>query len=50
MFEACKGLSRVDQKACFDEQMAKAITKYLVYPDNDLEKGRQGVGFGRVCY
>lgn len=43
MFEACKGLSRVDQKACFDEQMAKAISKYLVYPDNDLEKGRQGV-------
>jgi periplasmic protein TonB len=43
MFDACKGLSRAAQKECFDEQMAKAITKHLVYPDGDLENGRQGV-------
>lgn len=43
MFEACKGLSRAAQKECFDEQMAKAIAKHLVYPDSDLENGRQGV-------
>lgn len=43
MFEACKGLSRAEQKDCFDEQMAKAIAKYLVYPESDLENSRQGV-------
>lgn len=43
MFEACKGLSRAAQKDCFDEQMAKAIAKHLVYPETDLENGRQGV-------
>lgn len=43
MFEACKGLSRAAQKDCFDEQMAKAIAKHLVYPESDLENGRQGV-------
>ncbi|MFN7045550.1 MAG: energy transducer TonB [Flavobacterium sp.] len=43
MFDACKGLNRAAQKECFDEQMAKAITKHLVYPDSDLENGRQGV-------
>lgn len=43
MFDACKGLSRAAQKECFDEQMAKAITKHLIYPESDLENGRQGV-------
>ena len=43
MFEACEGLSRAAQKDCFDEQMAKAIAKHLVYPESDLENGRQGV-------
>lgn len=43
MFEACKGLSRAAQKDCFDEQMAKAIAKHLIYPESDLENGRQGV-------
>lgn len=43
MFEACKGLNRAAQKDCFDEQMAKEIAKHLVYPDSDLENGRQGV-------
>lgn len=43
MFEACKGLSRSEQKACFDEQLSKAIAKYLTYPESDLEDGKQGI-------
>jgi len=43
MFPACKGLSRAEQKACFDEQLAKAIVKNLVYPEGDLAIGKQGV-------
>jgi periplasmic protein TonB len=42
MFKACKGLKRSEQKACFDEQLAKAISKNLVYPNKDLENKRQG--------
>lgn len=42
MFKACKGLRRSEQKACFDEQLAKAISKNLVYPTKDLENKRQG--------
>ena len=43
MFPACKGLSRAEQKACFDEQLSKAIVKHLTYPESDLEDGKQGV-------
>ena len=43
MFPACKGLSRAEQKACFDEQLTKTIVKHLVYPEEDLEDGKQGV-------
>ena len=43
MFQACKGLSRTEQKACFEEQLTKAIFKHLVYPEDDLEVGKQGV-------
>ena len=43
MFPACRGLSREEQKACFDEQLAKVIVKHLVYPEDDLEEGKQGV-------
>lgn len=42
MFAACKGLSRAEQKACFDEQLAKAVSRYLEYPEVDYENGRQG--------
>jgi periplasmic protein TonB len=42
LFKACKGLKRSEQKACFDEQLAKAISKNLVYPNKDLENKRQG--------
>ena len=43
MFEACKGVSRSEQKACFDEQLAKAVVKHLAYPESDLEEGKQGI-------
>lgn len=43
MFPACKGLSRDQQKACFDEQLAKAIVRNLLYPEDDLNDGKQGV-------
>jgi TonB family protein len=43
MFESCKGLDRADQKACFDAQLAKAVSKHLNYPESDIESGRQGV-------
>ena len=42
MFEACKGLSRGEQKECFDSQLAKAISKNLTYPESDYENGKQG--------
>lgn len=42
MFEACKGLSRSEQKECFDRQLAKAISKNLTYPESDYENGKQG--------
>ncbi|WP_320815448.1 TonB family protein [Flavobacterium sp.] len=42
MFEACKGLARSEQKACFDSQLAKAISRNLTYPDSDFESGKQG--------
>lgn len=43
MFKACKGLSKSEQKACFDEQLAKVVSKHLVYPKSDLENRRQGL-------
>ncbi|NJM78586.1 MAG: TonB family protein [Flavobacterium sp.] len=42
MFKACKGLSRSEQKACFDEQLVKAISRNLVYPENDFDNRKQG--------
>lgn len=42
MFPECAGLSRTEQKACFDEQLLKAVMRNLSYPDVDLENGKQG--------
>lgn len=42
MFPECAGLSRADQKACFDEQLLKAVLRNLEYPEADLRKGNQG--------
>jgi TonB family protein len=43
MFKACKGLSRAEQKACFDAELAKVVSRYLVYPESDYENGKQGI-------
>lgn len=45
MFTACKGLSKEEQKKCFDAQLSKAITKNLVYPDSDLRSNTEGIVF-----
>lgn len=42
MFPECVGLTREKQKACFDEQLMKAIIRNLRYPETDLDKGKQG--------
>lgn len=42
MFAACKGLSRDQQKKCFDEQLYAFIMKNISYPEKDLENGKQG--------
>ena len=42
MFDACRGLSRSEQKECFDTQLAKAISRNLTYPESDYENGKQG--------
>lgn len=42
MFEGCVGLSREEQKACFDEQMKKHLNKTIKYPETALENEEQG--------
>ena len=42
MFRECRGLSRSEQKACFDEQLSKVISRNLVYPEDDFENRKQG--------
>ncbi|MFD2892549.1 energy transducer TonB [Flavobacterium chuncheonense] len=42
MFKACKGLVKSAQKACFDKELKRAISRYLVYPEDDFENGREG--------
>jgi len=42
MFPSCKGVSKEQQKACFDEQLRKAIFRNLKYPERDLEDRKEG--------
>lgn len=42
-FPACKGLPRNQQMQCFEEQLRKAVSKNLIYPEDDYSAGRQGV-------
>ena len=42
MFKNCKGLDKLKQKSCFDKELKRAISRYLVYPDDDFENGREG--------
>lgn len=41
-FPACKGLPRNQQMQCFEEQLRKAVSKNLTYPEDDYASSRQG--------
>lgn len=42
MFPSCEGVSKEDQKECFDKALKAAIFKNLKYPQRDLEKNNEG--------
>jgi TonB family protein len=42
MFPNCKGVSKENQKECFDKQLKMAIFKNLKYPVDDLENKKEG--------
>lgn len=44
-FPSCINVSKENQKACFDEQLQKAIFKHLEYPKKDLNNGKEGTVF-----
>ncbi len=44
-FEACKGVSKSQQKQCFDEQLFKAVLKNLEYPSVDVANNKEGTVF-----
>jgi TonB family protein len=44
-FPNCLNVSKDNQKACFDEQLQKAIFKTLVYPEKDLKNEKEGTVF-----
>jgi TonB family protein len=43
MFPSCEGVSKEDQKACFDKAIKAAIFKNLKYPQRDLEINNEGI-------
>ncbi|WP_445710384.1 energy transducer TonB [Flavobacterium sp.] len=45
MFKACIGLSRVEQKACFEAELSKVVSRHLVYPEDDFDDKKQGRAF-----
>lgn len=45
MFPACKGVPSDQQRACFDEELRKAIFKNLRYPEKDLNNDKEGSVF-----
>lgn len=45
MFKACKGLSREEQKECFESELAKVVSRNLIYPKDDYADGIQGRTF-----
>lgn len=44
-FAACKGVSKSQQKKCFDEQLFKEVLKNLQYPSVDASNNKEGVVF-----
>lgn len=45
LFKACVGLSRAEQKACFEAELSKVVSRHLVYPEEDFEDKKQGRAF-----
>lgn len=45
MFPECIGLPRNQQMECFEETLRKKVTKYTIYPEEDLNNAKQGVAF-----
>lgn len=45
MFKACIGLSRAEQKACFETELSKVVSRHLVYPEDDFDDKKQGRAF-----
>ena len=45
MFPSCEGVSKEDQKQCFDNALTAAISKNLKYPEKDLENNKEGTVF-----
>ena len=45
MFPSCEGVSKEEQKQCFDNALIAAISKNLKYPEKDLEKNNEGIVF-----
>jgi protein TonB len=45
MFKACIGLSRAEQKACFETELSKVVSRHLVYPEDDFDDKKQGKAF-----
>lgn len=45
MFKACIGLSRAEQKACFEAELSKVVSRHLVYPEDDFDDKKQGRAF-----
>ena len=44
-FPSCLSVSKESQKSCFDEELQKAIFKYLEYPEKDLRNEKEGTVF-----
>ena len=45
MFPSCKGVSKEEQKECFDRALQTEIFKFLKYPQKDLENNKEGTVF-----
>ena len=47
MFPSCKGVSKNDQKECFDKALKTEIFKHLKYPERDLDNKKEGTVFAQ---
>jgi len=47
MFPSCKGVSKEQQKECFDRALKTEIFKHLKYPERDLENKNEGTVYAQ---